>query len=254
MLFLKKWPSSSFRPRRFSFLILTILVFVAGIVTMSLEFSVSRLLIPVFGSSIYTWGSLIGVILAGLSFGYHVGGKLADKKDPSFVKFCSILFSTGLYIIFLPFISPLVLDITASMAATTLENSRYTSLLAAFILLVIPTFLLGIVSPYAVKLATKTLSKLGNTSGNLYSASTVGSIVGTFLTVFVLIPAFEIRYISYCTRFDSNSFITYWSRKKKISLRSCWFCCCYFVAFYFKYIVSGSSTRTTSPTLWHFSI
>jgi hypothetical protein len=53
------------------------------------------------------------------------------------------------------------------MAATTLENSRYTSLLAAFILLVIPTFLLGIVSPYAVKLATKTLSKLGNTSGNL---------------------------------------------------------------------------------------
>jgi hypothetical protein len=81
------------------------------------------------------------------------------------------------------------------MAATTLENSRYTSLLAAFILLVIPTFLLGIVSPYAVKLATKTLSKLGNTSGNLYSASTVGSIVDTFLTVFVLIPAFEIRYI-----------------------------------------------------------
>jgi hypothetical protein len=47
---------------------------------MSLEFSVSRLLIPVFGSSIYTWGSLIGVILAGLSLGYHVGGRLADKK------------------------------------------------------------------------------------------------------------------------------------------------------------------------------
>jgi hypothetical protein len=88
-----------------------------------------------------------------------------------------------------------VLDITTSMAATTLENSRYTSLLSVFILLVIPTFLLGIVSPYAVKLATKTLSKLGNTSGNLYSASTVGSIVDTFLTVFVLIPAFEIRYI-----------------------------------------------------------
>jgi spermidine synthase len=195
MLFLKKWSSSSIRPGRFSSLILTILVFIAGIVTMSLEFSVSRLLIPVFGSSIYTWGSLIGVILAGLSLGYHVGGRLADKKDPSFVKFCSILFSTGLYIVFIPFITPLVLDITASMTATTLENSPYTSLLAAFILLIIPTFLLGIVSPYAVKLATKTLSKLGNTSGNLYSASTIGSIVGTFLTVFVLIPAFEIRYI-----------------------------------------------------------
>jgi spermidine synthase len=195
MLFLKKRSLSSFHPRKLSSLILTILVFFAGIVTMSLEFSVSRLLIPVFGSSIYTWGSLIGVILAGLSLGYHIGGRLADKRDPSFVKFCSILFSTGLYVVFLPFITPLVLDITASMTVATLENSRYTSLLASFTLLIIPTFLLGIVSPYAVKLATKKLSKLGNTSGNLYSASTIGSIIGTFLTVFILIPAFEIRYI-----------------------------------------------------------
>jgi hypothetical protein len=82
MLFLKKRSLSSFHPRKLSSLILTILVFFAGIVTMSLEFSVSRLLIPVFGSSIYTWGSLIGVILAGLSLGYHIGGRLADKRDP----------------------------------------------------------------------------------------------------------------------------------------------------------------------------
>ncbi|MBD0359782.1 MAG: fused MFS/spermidine synthase, partial [Nitrososphaeraceae archaeon] len=138
MLFLKKRSSSSIHTRKLSSLILTILVLIAGIVTMSLEFSISRLLIPVFGSSIYTWGSLIGVILAGLSLGYHIGGRLADKKDPSFVKFCSILFSTGLYIVFLPFITPLVLDITSSMTATTLENNRYTSLLAAFTLLIIP--------------------------------------------------------------------------------------------------------------------
>src|SRR5918999_162055 len=103
---------------------------------------------------------LSSFILTGLSLGYHVGGRLADKRDPSFVKFCSILFSTGLYTVLLPFITPLVLDITTSMTAETLENSRYTSLLAAFTLLIIPTFLLGIVSPYAVKLATKTLSKL----------------------------------------------------------------------------------------------
>ena len=56
-------------------------------------------------------------------------------------------------------------------------------------------FLLGIVSPYAIKLATRRLTELGNVSGNLYSLSTIGSIVGTFLTVFVLIPTFEINYI-----------------------------------------------------------
>lgn len=55
--------------------------------------------------------------------------------------------------------------------------------------------MLGIISPYAVKLATTTLTRLGNITGNLYSAATIGSIIGTFVTVFVLIPAFEINYI-----------------------------------------------------------
>ena len=62
-------------------------------------------------------------------------------------------------------------------------------------LLITPTFLLGIVSPYGVKLATSTLSRLGNIAGSFYALSTIGSILGTFLTVFVLIPSFEIRYI-----------------------------------------------------------
>lgn len=150
----------------------------------------SRLLIPVFGGSIYTWGSLIGVILTGLSLGYHVGGRLADK-EPSFPKLCAIIFSAGLYMIFIPFIAPMVMDFSASIAV----ESEYAPLLATFILLLLPTLLLGIVSPYAVKLATNTLSKLGNIAGNLYSLSTIGSIVGTFLTVFGLIPTLEVRHI-----------------------------------------------------------
>jgi len=167
---------------------------------MSLEFATSRLLIPIFGSSIYTWGSLIGVILAGLSIGYHVGGRLADKKNPSFLKFCSIIFSAGLYIVFIPFISPTILSSTyssfvATTGASSNNESQYASLIATFILLIIPTLLLGIISPYAVKLATSTLARLGSIAGNLYSAATIGSIIGTFVTVFVLIPTFAINYI-----------------------------------------------------------
>ena len=163
---------------------------------MSLEFAASRLLIPIFGSSIYTWGSLIGMILAGLSIGYHVGGRLTDKKDPSFLKFCSIIFSAGLYIVFIPFISPAILSSTySSFGASANNESQFASLIATFILLIIPTLLLGIISPYAVKLATTTLARLGNIAGNLYSAATIGSIIGTFVTVFVLIPTFAINYI-----------------------------------------------------------
>jgi spermidine synthase len=157
---------------------------------MSLEFAASRILIPVFGSSIYTWGSLIGVILTGLSLGYHIGGKLADK-NPNFLKLCLVVFSAGLYIIFIPFIAP---TITSSFIQFV-SDSQYASLFAVFTLLIVPTFLLGIVSPYAIKLATRRLNELGNVSGNLYSLSTIGSIVGTFLTVFILIPTFEINYI-----------------------------------------------------------
>ena len=169
---------------------LAVLVFVAGMASMSLEFAASRILIPVFGSSIYTWGSLIGVILTGLSLGYHIGGKLADK-NPNFLKLCLVIFSSGLYIVFIPFIAP---TLTSSFVQFV-SDSQYASLLAVFTLLMLPTFLLGIVSPYAIKLATRRLTELGNVSGNLYSLSTIGSIVGTFLTVFVLIPTFEINYI-----------------------------------------------------------
>ncbi len=180
-------------------IVLLVLVFIAGIATMSLEFAASRLLTPVFGSSIYTWGSLIGVVLVGLSMGYHVGGRLADK-NPDFEKFCSILFSSGLYIVFIPFISSSVIDFTSTIKLdmpSENDGNNLNSLVATFILLAIPTFLLGMISPYAIKLATKTLDRLGNISGNLYSVATIGSIAGTFVTVFVLIPVFEINHIMY---------------------------------------------------------
>ncbi|MDP9015480.1 MAG: fused MFS/spermidine synthase [Thermoproteota archaeon] len=180
-------------------IVLLVLVFIAGIATMSLEFAASRLLTPVFGSSIYTWGSLIGVVLVGLSIGYHVGGRLADK-NPDFEKFCSILFSSGLYIVFIPFISSSVIDFTSTIMLdmpSDNDGNNLNSLVATFILLAIPTFLLGMISPYAIKLATKTLDRLGNISGNLYSVATIGSIAGTFVTVFVLIPVFEINHIMY---------------------------------------------------------
>ncbi|GKS61792.1 spermidine synthase [Candidatus Nitrosocosmicus sp.] len=185
-----------------AFTILSLLVLVAGLVTMSLEFSVSRLLIPIFGSTIYTWGSLIGVVLVGLSGGYHLGGRLADK-NPNFEKFCSILFSAGLYILFIPMISAIIIDFTIGITNTLTDPnldsyaSNLNSLVATFILIITPTLLLGMVSPYAVKLATKSLDRLGNTSGNLYSVSTIGSIVGKFVTVFILIPFVQINHVLY---------------------------------------------------------
>ena len=169
---------------------LKILTFASGAIVMALEISTSRILTPVFGSTIYTWGSLIGVILSGLSLGYFLGGKIADSH-PRFDKICAIVFSVGLFIIGIPFFASSVVNFSLDI----LPISQYTPLLATFLLLMLPSVLLGFVSPYAIKLGTNTLQKVGNISGNLYAIATIGSIFGTFVTVFVLIPNLAVNQI-----------------------------------------------------------
>lgn len=169
---------------------LKVLTFASGTIVMALEIATSRILTPVFGSTIYTWGSLIGVILSGLSLGYYLGGRIADDH-PNFEKICGIVFSVGLFIVGIPFFASSVVDFSLAI----MPVSQFTPLLATFLLLMLPSVLLGFVSPYVIKLGTKSLQKVGNISGNLYSIATVGSIFGTFVTVFVLIPNVTVNQI-----------------------------------------------------------
>lgn len=162
-------------------------VFVSGAVVMALELLGSRLLAPVFGNSIFVWGSLIGVILAALSAGYYLGGKLADRQ-PHFGTLSLLIFAAGLLTLALPTLAPPVFN----LAIVLNLGERYAPLLATTVLLAPPSILLGMVSPYAIRLATRSFEKLGKVSGNLYAVSTLGSIVGTFFTVFVLIPTFGV--------------------------------------------------------------
>ena len=169
---------------------LKILTFTSGAVIMGLEIVTSRILTPVFGSTIYTWGSLIGVILSGLSLGYFLGGKVADEH-PNFEKICGIVFSVGLFIVGIPFFASSIVDFSVYV----LPVAQYTPLLATFLLLIVPSVLLGFVSPYVIKLGTDTLQTVGNVSGNFYSIATIGSIFGTFTAVFILIPNLAVNQI-----------------------------------------------------------
>ena len=169
---------------------LLISVFVSGAVVMALELLGSRLLAPVFGSSIFVWGSLIGVVLSALSAGYYLGGKLADVK-PNFNVLSIVIFVAGLMVLSLPAIAPSLFDLAIRLNL----GERYAPLLATILLLGPPSLLLGMVSPYAIRLVAETFETLGKASGNLYALSTLGSIVGTFLTVFILIPLFGVNKI-----------------------------------------------------------
>jgi predicted membrane-bound spermidine synthase len=167
--------------------ILFIAVFFSGLTSLAVEMAASRLLGNYFGASNLVWASIIGLILIYLTAGYFLGGYWADRS-PRFTTFFQILawgaFSVGL----VPIISRPVLRFAASAFDELQLGVLFGSFLAVLILFVVPVTLLGTASPFAIRLAIRDPQQAGRTSGNLYGVSTLGSFIGTFLPVLVLIP------------------------------------------------------------------
>ena len=155
---------------------------------MGLEMTGSRILAIYFGSSIYVWGAIIGIFLTALSIGYYSGGKLADLR-PTLSSLIGLLLIAGAWLMLIPFYANPVCRFIMRFN----PGERLGPLLATVILFGGPSVLLGMVSPYAVRLAARTVERIGNVSGSLYALSTFGSIVGTLLTAFWLVPALGVR-------------------------------------------------------------
>lgn len=169
---------------------LKILVFVCGAVLMALEMAGSRVLAIHFGSSIYVWGSIIGIFLAALSLGYYAGGLLSDWR-PSFLFLNLLMLTAGLWLLALPFYDNFVCRGILSLNI----GDRAGPLLATAVLFGGPSVLLGVVSPFSVRLSARAIERMGNVSGRLYAISTLGSICGTLMTAFWLIPAIRVSRI-----------------------------------------------------------
>ena len=166
--------------KRFS---LEITVFFCGALVMIYEIIGTRVLAPYIGTSTYIWTSLIGVILGALSLGYWLGGKWADKKPEVKVLAGAIFLAGGLVSVTILIKDPFLILISELKTGLELK-----SFLAAVFLFAPASVFLGFVTPYAVKLKTKTLEETGKTVGRLYALSTIGSILGTFSAGFLLIP------------------------------------------------------------------
>ncbi len=173
----------NFPPPFKSRIILELTVFVCGALVMIYEIIGSRLLSPYLGASTYVWTSLIGVILGALSLGYWLGGKIADRK-PDLKILASVIFFAGGAVSATILLKDLILSFVAQMPF----GLEVKSVVAALLLFAPASILLGFVTPYAVKLKMSALEDSGKTVGRLYALSTVGSILGTFLAGFFLIP------------------------------------------------------------------
>ena len=172
---------------------LIILVFVSGMSCLALEMCASRLLGAFFGTSLYIWASLIGLILVYLTIGYFIGGRLADRH-PSPHVLCAITALAAIAIAILPFVSQSILNLSATAFSEISVSIFLSSLLGTILLFAIPVTLLGLVSPFAFRIMNREVAHSGRASGSLYAISTLGSILGAFLPVLWLIPSFGVRH------------------------------------------------------------
>jgi spermidine synthase len=158
-------------------------VFVAGAVLLGVEIAASRVLAPSFGNSIFVWGSLIGVVLTGLSAGYWLGGVLADRFPQP--RLLVVVIGLGAAaVLAVPLVDGAVLDWVVRRD----PGPRAGPLLAATILFLPASVVLAGVSPIAVRLRARSVGSVGRTAGHLFALSTAGSIAGTLGTAFWLVP------------------------------------------------------------------
>lgn len=167
--------------------LLVLLVFVAGACSLAVELSASRLLAPYFGTSLFVWSNLIGLILLYLTIGYYFGGLIADRY-PRPVVLYTLTTIAAFLISLIPLLSRPILHWSQSSFASYSIGVFYGSLVGVILLFALPMILLGCVSPFAIRLSIDQLGKSGRIAGRLYAISTAGSILGTFLPVLWLIP------------------------------------------------------------------
>jgi spermidine synthase len=166
---------------------LELLVFTVGAGALGAEIAAARLMAPWFGASTIVWANTIAIVLLSLSVGYALGGRLADR-DPRPEGLARIVLVASMLLAVVPFVSGPFLRLAATAVDQLSAAIFVGSLVGVGVLLAIPLLLLGMVSPYALRLAVDTVDATGRTAGRLYAISTVGSLLGTFLAALLLIP------------------------------------------------------------------
>jgi len=172
--------------------LLLALVFISGMAGMAVEMAGSRLLAPYFGSSLIVWANLIGLILLYLTAGYYLGGWLADRNPRANLLF-RLTSWAALTIALIPSAARPILQFAAIGFAAFRWGLLVSSFIGVMALFAVPVILLGCVSPFAIRLDLRGLHSTGRVAGGIYGISTLGSILGTFLPVFWLIPALGTR-------------------------------------------------------------
>ncbi len=202
---------------------LYVIVFISGMTTLAVELSASRLLGNVFGTSNLVWANVIGLMLLYLTVGYFIGGRWADRSPHRRTLYSIILWAAFLSAL-IPLVARPVLR-TAALAVVGAEAAlALGSFLAVLILFSVPVTLLGMVSPFAIRLSVATVSDAGRISGHIYAISTLGSLLGTFLPVLYFIPELgtTLTFLVFSGTLFIIAYAGLWQVDKRRALRLIW--------------------------------
>ena len=173
--------------RRRSTIALHVLVFTTGAGALATEIGAARLLAPYYGSSTVVWANVIGLVLAALSAGYFLGGRIADRW-PTRRALGAIVLCGAVLVAVVPFAAGPFLDVSVNGLDSVSAGAAIGSFFAVLALFAPALVLLGMVAPYAVRLSIEDVRDAGTVAGRLYALSTIGSLAGTFLSALVTIP------------------------------------------------------------------
>jgi spermidine synthase len=166
---------------------LELLVFVVGASTLGAEIAAARLMAPFFGASTIVWANTIAIVLVALSIGYWFGGRMADRH-PHLRGLCRLVLGASVLLALVPIVADPFLSWSVEAFDTYSIGAFAGSLFGVLVLVAVPVLMLGAVSPWAIRLKLHSLEDSGETAGRMYAISTVGSLLGTFLSALLLIP------------------------------------------------------------------
>ncbi len=167
-------------------LMIYILAFIEGFLVMAFELLAARFIAPYFGNSIYVWTAVLGLTMISLLIGYFLGGRIVHIGKHNKFPLPTLILSS-IILLMLPTITNLLKVISNNF------DLVFGSLAAAFTLLFFPLVLLGSVSAQFIQQISEKDTLAGVSSGNIYSVSTMGGVIGTFLIGLYMIPHVGMR-------------------------------------------------------------
>lgn len=166
-------------------------VFMGGVVGLGIELAAERLLAPAFGTTLDLWSIIIGLTFTFLSAGYAIGGRLIDRDPtPRLPALC--LLAAGVWTLLIALVGR---TIVFQIQEWTFDAGGIKAgvFLSTLLLFTLPPFVIGIVTPSAIRLVVPRVGAAGSSAGTIYALGTIGSLVGTFTPVIVLIPRIGVR-------------------------------------------------------------